>query len=348
MSLSKRFVNLQNLNYYLLPLSHSKIIGNWLSSNFHQNSAYSSKMSKFIEVPIQAEKLLKLTRSTVIPKLNATGSSGKQRHKGQAGRIGVIGGSLEYTGAPYFSAISAMRVGADLAHVFCQRDAAVVIKSYSPELIVHPLLDAEDAIEQIAPWLERLHVLIIGPGLGRDPKIQKTVISLIEHCKHINKPLIIDADGLFILNENIDLLNDLSNVILTPNAMEFRRLFSDDVDVMKQRMARLGAGVIVLEKGPQDKIYIPSTSEIYTLPAGGSGRRCGGQGDLLCGSIATFFHWALESNQSNAAFVATFAASYLVKQCNAAGFEKWGRSMVASDMLNEIHIVFRNVFEETN
>lgn len=43
------------------------------------------------------------------------------KHKGQAGRIGVFGGSLEYTGAPYFAAISALKVGADLVHVFCSR-----------------------------------------------------------------------------------------------------------------------------------------------------------------------------------------------------------------------------------
>ncbi|XP_053946854.1 ATP-dependent (S)-NAD(P)H-hydrate dehydratase [Anastrepha ludens] len=345
MNLTKPFVNVTKFDY-LFTLSQRKINSNWHGARYLQRSAYSNKMSKFIEIPVQADKLLKLTRSTVVPKLNATNSSGDQRHKGQAGRIGVIGGSLEYTGAPYFSAISAMRVGADLAHVFCQRDAAVVIKSYSPELIVHPLLDADDAVEQILPWLDRLHVLIIGPGLGRDLHIQKTVIRLIQFCKQLSKPLVIDADGLFILNENMELLSGLRNVILTPNKIEFRRLFTEDVDVARERMAQLGDGVIVLEKGQQDRIYIPSTSEMYTLPTGGSGRRCGGQGDLLCGSIATFFHWALESNQSNAAYLATFAACYLVKQCNAAGYQKWGRSMVASDMLNEIHTVFRDTFEE--
>ncbi|XP_067625736.1 ATP-dependent (S)-NAD(P)H-hydrate dehydratase [Eurosta solidaginis] len=303
-------------------------------------------MSKFIEVSVQADKLLKLIRSTVVPNYNVTDIHGKQRHKGQAGRIGVIGGSLEYTGAPYFSAISALRVGADLAHVFCQRDAAVVIKSYSPDLIVHPLLDVDNAEEEIAPWLERLHVIIIGPGLGRDPKVQKTVIKLINFCQKMDKPLVIDADGLFILNQDSDLLNGLCNVILTPNMIEFRRLFTDDEEVMRERMLKLGEGVIILVKGEQDKIYIPSTAEIYTLPPGGSGRRCGGQGDVLCGSVATFFHWAIQSNQSNAAFVATFAACMLVKKCNAVGFQKLGRSMLASDMINEIRTAFEEIFEK--
>ena len=60
--------------------------------------------------------------------------------KGQNGRIGVLGGSYEYTGAPYYAAQSALQAGADLAYVFCADGAAPAIKSYSPELIVLPCL----------------------------------------------------------------------------------------------------------------------------------------------------------------------------------------------------------------
>lgn len=67
-------------------------------------------------------------------------------HKGQAGRVGVVGGSAEYTGAPYFAAFSALRTGCDLAHVFCLPQAAPVIKAYSPDLIVHPLLGYSDKV----------------------------------------------------------------------------------------------------------------------------------------------------------------------------------------------------------
>jgi len=70
----------------------------------------------------------------IIPKLH------NELHKGQSGRIGIVGGSKEYSGAPYFSAISTLRVGADLSYVFTTKEAAPVIKSYTPELIVLPLL----------------------------------------------------------------------------------------------------------------------------------------------------------------------------------------------------------------
>ena len=60
--------------------------------------------------------------------------------KGECGRIAVFGGCVLYTGAPYFAAISALKCGADLVHVFCEKAAGSVIKGYSPELIVHPIL----------------------------------------------------------------------------------------------------------------------------------------------------------------------------------------------------------------
>lgn len=57
-----------------------------------------------------------------------------------SGRVGVLGGALDYTGAPFFAAISALRVGVDLSHVICSPNAAGAIKGYSPDLIVHPIL----------------------------------------------------------------------------------------------------------------------------------------------------------------------------------------------------------------
>jgi ATP-dependent NAD(P)H-hydrate dehydratase len=67
-------------------------------------------------------------------------------HKGEAGRIGVVGGSEEYTGAPIFAGMSAFRTGVDLVHVFCAKNAAIPIKSFSPDLIVHPILVSENIL----------------------------------------------------------------------------------------------------------------------------------------------------------------------------------------------------------
>ncbi|KAH8332116.1 hypothetical protein KR074_010670 [Drosophila pseudoananassae] len=290
------------------------------------------------DIPVNVSKLLNLFRS-LVPKLTT------DKCKGHNGRIGVIGGCLEYTGAPYFAAISAMKVGADISHVFCHNNAATVIKSYSPDLIVHPVLDCLDAVEKIVPWLQGLHVIVIGPGLGRDPTVLKTAIELLKYCVTVQKPVVIDADGLFVLKDNINLIYGKQNVILTPNAIEFQRLFGKDPHLVMEKISLLGEGVLILEKGVADKLYIPHTKETYSMPIGGSGRRCGGQGDLLSGSIATFFFWTLQSNQPNPAYLAACASSHFIKKLNLAAFNKLGRSMVASDMIIEIPTVFRDIFE---
>lgn len=170
-------------------------------------------------------------------------------------------------------------------------------------------------------------------------------MELLKYCVTVRKPLIIDADGLFVLNENIDLIYGKQNVILTPNAIEFKRLFGEDPLLAMDKITPLGEGVLVLEKGLTDKIYIPHTKEIYSMPIGGSGRRCGGQGDLLSGSIATFFFWTLQSNQPNPAYLAACASSHFVKKLNLAAFDKLGRGMVASDMIIEIPTIFHDIFE---
>jgi len=65
-----------------------------------------------------------------------------QGHKGSSGRVGILGGSARYTGAPYYASMAALNVGADLAFCFCAEEASIPIKSYSPELMVAPIYNA--------------------------------------------------------------------------------------------------------------------------------------------------------------------------------------------------------------
>ena len=306
-------------------------------------------------------------------------------HKGQAGRIGIIGGSLEYSGAPFYAGIAALKTGcgkisskllffilksvfSDLVHIFCQQSAALPIKSYSPELIVHPILDSENPIDLIEqeltftllrniiihchfrPWLSRLHVIVIGSGLGRDRKILQTVSEIIMCCQKSQKPLVIDADGLFLITQNFSLLEDYKNVILTPNAMELQRLIGDSSDKLQTLAEKLGHHAVILEKAVNDRIYDTKQMIEVECPAGGSDRRCGGQGDLLAGSLATFYHWSLnfqpgaesenENIEESPTVLACYAASLLIKHSNKLAWQKLGRSMTAHDMIPFIHEAF--------
>ncbi|KAI9895602.1 hypothetical protein PsorP6_018367 [Peronosclerospora sorghi] len=150
-------------------------------------------------------------------------------------RVGVIGGSFEYTGAPFYAGISSLKTGADLCHIFCDTEAAVPIKSYSPELIVHPLLRSDaslktieeskragvlmEAVDRIAQKLPRLDALIIGPGLGRDSSVQEITRQVIVKAKEADLPLILDGDALYFISLDPEIVKGYKNAILTPNAV---------------------------------------------------------------------------------------------------------------------------------
>lgn len=220
------------------------------------------------------------------------------KYKGEAGKIGVIGGCREYTGAPYFAAMSALRVGADLSHVFCTNGAATVVKSYSPELIVHPYLpDASDpdhgelhpdrqhtlkeaAVEAMQAWLGRFDVLVVGPGLGRDDLVLETVADVLKEARRRGLPLIVDADGLWLVNQELGLVEGYANAVLTPNAAEFRRLAARvgvdaEAEDALEEVARRLQGPVVVRKGSVDRIS--DGRQTIVCKEEGSHRRAGGQ-----------------------------------------------------------------------
>ncbi|KAK9401769.1 ATP-dependent S-NADPH-hydrate dehydratase [Crotalus adamanteus] len=231
--------------------------------------------------------------------ISSTVSQRSQFVPSQDGRIGIVGGCQEYTGAPYFAAISALKVGADLSHVFCTKDAATVIKSYSPELIVHPVLDSPDAVREVESWLPRLHSVVIGPGLGRDDILLEHAKGIIEKSKVKGIPIVIDADGLWLIAQQPSLIQGYPRAILTPNAMEFSRLYEamlrDPVDNSDYhgcllRLSQALGNLTIVQKGERD--LISDGEKVLVCSHEGSSRRCGGQGDILSGSLGVLAHWA--------------------------------------------------------
>ncbi|XP_066934508.1 ATP-dependent (S)-NAD(P)H-hydrate dehydratase-like [Clytia hemisphaerica] len=282
----------------------------------------------------------------IFPKLDHS------RYKGQNGKIGVVGGSQEYTGAPYFAGMSALRFGADLVHIFCSQSAATPIKCYSPELIVHPMesdpLKADQVLEQ---WFERLHTVLIGPGLGRSEQAVRLVNSIAQKGLG-GKPLIIDADGLFMVSENPLLLVGAKNVTLTPNQVEYRRLCTaianlgttktgmDNPELMLTEF--FGSEVTLVKKGQSDVIF--NKHGKIEVDINGGLCRCGGQGDVLSGSIALFTHWAQEAKHENPALFGAYAGCYVTKKLSEKVFNEMGRSMVAGDMISAIPSFLKESF----
>ncbi|KAI8473460.1 MAG: Ribokinase-like protein [Monoraphidium minutum] len=300
----------------------------------------------------------------------------KDTHKGQHGKVCVVGGCREYTGAPYFAAMSALRVGADLAHVICTPGAAPVIKGYSPELIVLPFLPEEDApadaaaLEALAakvrPWLGRISVLVVGPGLGDDPAVVSMARIIMKEARAARLPLLVDGSGLNIVAQDPDLVRGYDRCILTPNLPEFGRLAAGvglqlDGAIGPQWQDQAGDlaaafdGPVVLSKGPVDAMT--NTVIWAECEDSSSKRRAGGQGDILAGAVSAFMCWAFprspggggggDGGDGRAALMhAAYGGCAVVRRAAwRAGSEK-GRSMLAGDIIPCLADAFKVYFKE--
>ncbi|KAH3679906.1 hypothetical protein WICMUC_000649 [Wickerhamomyces mucosus] len=302
-----------------------------------------------------------------------------------AGRIVVFGGCEDYTGAPYFSAHSALLFGADLSHIICEKNAATVIKSYTPNLMVHPYLYEEDnvpekyqnridefletkVLEKVRALLGRnIHVVVVGPGLGRDEIMLRTLEKVINFLREKDIPIIIDADGLFLISQKPDLIKGYSKAILTPNVVEFKRIAKAlDVEVSNeiteenqiqeaiQVSSKLG-GVTVLRKGTNDLIVKNLT--VLKSSITGSNRRVGGQGDSLTGVLATLIAWGKAYEQrlwnhnndispNDIPLLAAFGGSIITRVAAKEAFKEKGRSMQATDLHAKIGNAYKIVIED--
>jgi len=315
-----------------------------------ENITAANRVQKRSTISVRESEMLQKVKY-IVPKLTS------HMHKGQCGRIAVFGGCVLYTGAPYFAAISALKCGADLVHVFCEKGAGSVIKGYSPELIVHPVLDEEYGIEHIDQWLPRLHAVVLGPGLGRDQSMLGRISLIMHKAKALKIPIVLDADGLWHLASNPAMLQGYTQAVITPNAMEFSRLVksvlkrdvapsvSPDPRLVEELAQGLG-NLTVIHKGATDLISNGKFTEECSV--GGSPRRCGGQGDLLSGSLATFLHWANmaeECPDPGEGVVAAWGAARLARGCAEQAYSQCGRSVTTTDMIDVIHAEFSRLYE---
>lgn len=303
------------------------------------------------------------------------------------GRIGILGGSSAFTGAPYYAALSALKHGADLAYIFCEDMAAIPIKSYSPEPIVLPLLSKgddrseEEFLATVGPWLDRCHVLVVGPGLGRELWMMERAESIVSMALRKRKDLVIDADGLFLVAQKPHLLlanrqqeneeheeNEVceqqrtSSVVLTPNIRELDFLTSaflptgdegkeeeEEEDILRihrelHRLASITNSTVLL-KHRYDFVATPSSDTLHVKEEGAP-RRCGGQGDVLAGAVALGLHWARlgDFEEEGRGALAGLFGSVSTRMAARLAFAKHGRSTTTPDILAEIEEAGKELF----
>ena len=223
----------------------------------------------------------------------------------------------------------------------------------------------EDVAKPILDMLPRLHVLVIGPGLGRDEVTLKQVAAVIKAARSREPPvpMVLDADCLFLIEKQPDLIKGYKDCILTPNVVEFARLAksihanvkSGDPDECEKLAEALG-GVCIIQKGRDD--HISNGHGTTTCDFQGGLKRSGGQGDTLTGSLGTFLAWREcyheglwevgkePMSRAETLLAAAFGGSAVTRECSRRAFEKRGRSLQAGDLTEEVHHAFLGLIGE--
>ncbi|MEM3436992.1 MAG: NAD(P)H-hydrate dehydratase [Nitrososphaerales archaeon] len=266
----------------------------------------------------------------------------KYSKKGDFGRLLIVGGSREYSGAPTLAALAALRTGVDIAIIATPKSVADVIRSFSPNLIVRRLKDdyltVED-IPELKSLAERCTSVLIGPGLGLEEETKTAILSFMKELEK-DKPMVIDADALKALSEEPTCLKNYP-VIITPHAGEFEIVthskiappekLRDRIDQVKREAKRMG--LTILLKAHEDII---SDGDHYKINlTGNPGMTVGGTGDVLSGIAATLLAWGVKPFRAAcaAAFVSGFAGDLAVKDK--------GYHIVATDVIKKIPKVLK-------
>lgn len=242
----------------------------------------------------------------------------RNSHKGQNGRLMVIGGG-PYFGAPAMSSMAALRVGVDSVRIFTPESSGMVISHSSPVLMVTSLDGDRLKPSDVGFLIEESRnydAVLIGPGLGLHDETREAVKEFVSKC---GKPMVIDADGITAVSDMIL----PSDTILTPHSGEYRSIEhfgSDQMDVSRNMRA------IILRKGPKDVITDGSRSRVNVT--GTPAMTGAGTGDVLSGTVAGLL------SKGMSPFDAACVGAYISGRAGEIAFGKRSYGLIATDIID--------------
>ena len=258
--------------------------------------------------------------------------------KGDNGIVLVVGGSYIYHGAPILSSIAALKCGTDLVYTSVPKINVTPTRSISPNLIVIPLVDQKltlGAVNKLIGALPRnLHSATIGMGLAIQEK--NSLLHFVKSLLDRDVKLSLDASAL--IPDVLPLLAN-KNVVVTPHAGEFSRLFGESPTNSKNERINLVEkkakefGITVLLKGATD--IISNGSITYLNEKKTPAMTVGGTGDVLSGLVAGLL--SVNRNPLESAAAATFINGLAGKSAQ----KRLGLHMTSMDLLDEIPIVMK-------
>ena len=247
-----------------------------------------------------------ILEQTITKRANAT-------HKGDYGRILIIGGTEQYGGAVIMNALAAVNSGSGLVTVATHPSNFTALHSHLPEAMV------TDYTQDLTAFITKADVVLIGSGLGE----QLAILTATLNSVRSDQILILDGSALTLLAEHQLDLPD-ARIVLTPHEMEWQRL--SQIEIAEQTPAKNLAALATFKPSPilvlkkyQTEIY--TADQVFQLTIGGPYQATGGMGDTLAGIIAGFsgqFRTSLEQ--------AVLAAVY-------------AHSAIADDLAQERYVV---------
>ena len=258
--------------------------------------------------------------------------------KGDNGTVLVVGGSYIYHGAPILSSLAALRAGSDLVYTCIPKINSQSTRAISPNLIVLPLVDSKLTRGSVNKLLGQIPHGLDSATIGMGLAIQD-----LEAIKALTKSLLdkdvrLSLDASALVSGILPLLSN-QNVVVTPHAGEFKRLFGEiPPSTIKERIKMVekyakNNSLIVLLKGPTD--IISDGKKTFLNPKKIPAMTVGGTGDVLSGIVAAFL--ARNRNPLESASAAAFVnglAGKLVQR-------KLGLHMVATDLVEVLPTVLK-------
>jgi hydroxyethylthiazole kinase-like uncharacterized protein yjeF len=277
----------------------------------------------------------------------------RDTHKGTYGKALFIAGSSSYLGAPYFSALSFLKAGGGLSYLATPKLISPFLASKGSEIVFIPQEETSSgsiALENkdgLLEFSQKSDMVVLGPGLSLTEETQELVREL---TSRINKPLLIDGDGITAIAEDLGKIKKReAPTILTPHPgemsriakMEISEIAKNKVDVLQSTARELNA--IIILKGAHSLIGYPDGAVFINL-SGNSGMATAGSGDVLTGTIAAMcgLGLAIEDAVRMGVFIHGFSG-------DVAAVDKGEDGMTAQDILDylpETVKLYRDNFDE--
>lgn len=208
-------------------------------------------------------------------------------YKGDYGRLLLIGGTYPYGGAIIMAALAAVHSGAGLVTVATDRENIPALHSQLPEAMAFAVTDQELLAEQIA----KAGVILLGSGLNAN-ELGVHLVELVFERVQPHQVLILDG-GAISLYTRLGLSLPPAQLVFTPHQKEWEAMSGLAIadqgeEATRQSLSQLPPASILVQKGPQTKIWQQGQADYYQLTVGGPYQATGGMGDTLAGMIAGF------------------------------------------------------------